>query len=112
MTHTPPESQAWPHAGATERPSASGQQPGRRDPPASDLPAAAAEDTMEGLGSPFPEAGRHEGDTPERSARRSETKDADQLQRDADAAGRSAATGSEPESFSGAPEQRSKTRLI
>lgn len=92
MTHTPPESKAWPHAGAADRPSASGEQHGRRDPPASDLPAAAADDTMEGLGLPFPEAGRHEGDTPQRAARRSETKATDQLQRDADA--RSAATGS------------------
>lgn len=95
MTHTPPESKAWPNAGAADRPSAPGQKLGRGDQPASDVPAAAADDTMEGLGSPFPEAGRHEGDTPQRDTRRSETKkDADQLQRDADATARSAATGS------------------
>lgn len=87
MTHTPPESKAWPNAGAADRPSASGEQTQRQSQglnpspgqsqtqrqgqggePASDLPSAAADDSAEGTTPPFPEAGRHEGDTPARTA--------------------------------------------
>ena len=71
MTHTPPESKAWPHAGAADRPSASGEQLGR-DQPAPDVPAAADD----GMDEPFPEAVRHEGDTPDRGAGRARAKDA------------------------------------
>ncbi len=76
MTHTPPESKAWPHAGAADRPSASGEQMGRREQPASDAPTA-ADDGMDEMGSPFPEAGRHEGDTPDRGTGRNQAKDAE-----------------------------------
>ena len=96
MTHTPPESKAWPHAGAADRPSASGEQLGRRDQPAADVPAA-ADDGMDEMAAPFPEAGRHEGDTPDRGAGRARAKDADQLRREADEAGRSATAGSQSE---------------
>lgn len=76
MTHTPPESKAWPHAGAADRPSASGEQLGR-DKPAPDVPPAAADDGMDEMAEPFPEAGRHEGDTPDRSPGRARAKDAE-----------------------------------
>lgn len=83
MTHTPPESKAWPNAGAADRPSASGEQTQRQsqglnssqgqsqrqDQPASDLPPAASERSGEGTTPVFPEAGRHEGDTPAREPR-------------------------------------------
>src|SRR5687768_9652248 len=94
MTHTPSESKAWPRAGAADRPSASGEQLGGRDQPASDLPAAAADDSMEGLDWPFPEAGRHETDAPQRDTRRGSTNEADQARREADAPGRGPVTGS------------------
>jgi hypothetical protein len=82
MTHTPPESKAWPNAGAADRPSASGEQTQRQSQglnqrqgqdqsqggqPASDLPSAAADETVERTTPTFPEAGRHEGDTPART---------------------------------------------
>ena len=88
MTHTPPESKAWPNAGAADRPSASGEQTQRQSQglnpsqgqgqrqdqrqggqPASDPSSTAAEDIAEGKTAPFPEAGRHEGDTPAREPR-------------------------------------------
>ena len=62
MTHTPPESKAWPRAGAADRPSSSGGQPQRHEQPASDLPAAGRDAGREPMTPPFPEAGRHEGD--------------------------------------------------
>ena len=58
MTHTPAESSAWPRAGASDRPSASGEQYGRREG-ASDAGPAVGAGTP-----PFPEARRHEGDDP------------------------------------------------
>jgi len=64
MTHTPHESKAWHRAGAADRPSSSSEQHGRRDQPASDLPAAQHDADSEGQMPPFPEAKRHEGDRP------------------------------------------------
>lgn len=60
MTHIPAESSAWARAGADDRPSASGEQVGRRDP-ASDLPSAAHDPLPGGVLPPFPEARQHEG---------------------------------------------------
>jgi len=60
MTHVPAESSAWPRAGAAHRPSASGEQVGRREEHASDLPAATA-GAEPGVLPPFPEARQHEG---------------------------------------------------
>lgn len=76
MTHTPPESKAWPHAGAADRPSASGEQLGRGPQPAPD-------DGMDEMGTPFPEAGRHEGDNPDRGVDRARAKAVDPDRRDA-----------------------------
>ena len=107
MTHTPPESKAWPNAGAADRPSASGEQVQRQgqsqgqsqsqgqrqgDQPASDLPSAAQEEQPDHRTPPFPEAGRHEGDTPGRGA----AKDVEVPPREASDSGRSGA-GSESE---------------
>jgi hypothetical protein len=99
MTHTPPESKAWPNAGAADRPSASGEQfqSQSQGQPASDLPAAAGDEQIEEMAPPFPEAGRHEGDTPEREAGRREAKDSERLRRDADEAGRATGSGSDSE---------------
>ena len=105
MTHTPPESQAWPRAGAADRPSASGEQTQRQGQGqsqnqgqvASDLPAASVDETPEGMTPPFPEAGRHEADTPERDADSAEAKDSERLRRNADEAGRAGSAGSDAE---------------
>ena len=62
MTHVPAESNAWPRAGADARPSASGEQIGRRDEHGSDLPSAGADPSFDGQPTPpFPEARQHEG---------------------------------------------------
>lgn len=103
MTHIPPESKAWPNAGAADRPSASGgqvqsQAQGQtQGQPASDLPAAASDEQNDAMTALFPEAGRHEGDTPERDSGRGEAKDAERLRRDAGEAGRAGSGGSDSE---------------
>lgn len=108
MTHTPPESKAWPNAGAADRPSASGEQVQRQGKqqsqgqgqrqggqPASDLPSAAQDEPSEAQ-TPFPEAGRHEADTPQRDSGRGEDKDVKAPRREASDSGRSGA-GSDSE---------------
>lgn len=62
MTHVPADSSAWSRAGADPRPSASGEQIGRRPDSGSDLPSAGRDPDFEGHPMPpFPEARQHEG---------------------------------------------------
>ena len=66
------------------------------DQPASDLPAAAQEEDPDHRTPPFPEAGRHEGDTPRRDSGRGEAKEVETPPREASDSGRSGA-GSDSE---------------